>query len=560
MLKENLVQLFEESFKKNWVKPALRNYSSGSELSYGELAETIAAYHLFYKEIGIAEGDPIAVSGKNSISWTMAYMSALTYGAVVVPILEEFHPRDITHILNHSNSKLLFCDNDIWKKMDSNDFKQLVGVISLNDDAVIDSRIADLDQKFANRSQLVKAAYKDGFTAEHVSYSVRDENELAVLCYTSGTTSMTKGVMLSYRNIWENVSYASMIFRNRNVDLKSTLCVLPLAHTYGTTFTLLLQLEYGAKITFLGRVPTPTLLVDACKDVKPTLLLLVPLVLEKIYKNKIVPQLQKPIMKKLLTLPFIGDKLYQIIGSKVKKTLGGALFEVILGGAAIDKEVESFFVKSKFPFLVGYGMTECGPLISYVPHEEFKLGSVGRILTTMDIRIVPEKEGEEVGEIQVKGPNVMLGYYKDEEATAATFTEDGWLKTGDLGIVDAEGNIFIMGRSKTMLLGSSGENIYPEPIESKLSNLPFVSECLIFERNKKIEAWVYPDMEAKQRLNISDEKLVEIMNSNRKTLNSVLAKFEAIHAIKISPEPFLKTPKQTPKRLATQQMLSKYFD
>ncbi len=560
MSKVELVKFFEESFKKNWDKVALRNQTTSLELTYGAFAKEIATYHVFFKSIGIEEGDAIAVSGKNSIRWSVAYMSVMTYGAVVVPILDEFHPRDITHIINHSSAKLLFCDSDIWKKMNGNDFDALQGVISLSDETLLKSASTSVEKNFKKREKMFKAHYKEGFTAESISYTPRDENELAVLCYTSGTTSMTKGVMLSYLNIWANVDYARRIFGDAGVKLKSTLCVLPLAHTYGTTFTFLLQLQAGATITILGRMPTPVFLIDACKAVKPTLLLLVPLVLEKIYKSKILPIISKKSVKRLLEMPVIGSLIYRAIGKKIYNTLGGALYEVILGGAAMDKDVEAFFIKAKFPFMSGYGMTECGPLISYIAHDKFVQGSVGKVLDTLDIRIDNPDEETSVGEIQVKCSNVLLGYYKNEEATAETFTEDGWLRTGDLGTIDSEGNIYIKGRCKTMLLSSSGENVYPEPIEAKLSNLPFVSEAIVFEQEKSIVAWVYPDMEAVKSADIDDDGLQDIMRSNLKTLNSALAKFEAVHAIKISPEPFPKTPKQTVKRAAAQEMIENYLN
>lgn len=554
MLKENLVKLYEESFKKNWEKEAAKDYISGRQLTYGEYACEIEKLHILYREIGINVGDAIAVTGKNSIAWSLIYMSALTYGAVIVPILDEFHPKDITHIINHSDAKLLFCDDDIWSKMHFQDFEKLIGVVSLIDSKILEHQFSkDFETIFHSIPEKFNTLHPNGFKPDSINYLVRDKNDLALLCYTSGTTSMTKGVMLTYNNLCGNVIFGRDNFTKCGVTLKSTLCVLPLAHTYGAAFNLLVQLQWGAKITFLGKIPSPNIILEACKEAKPTLLFFVPLVFEKIYKNKIEPVITKPFIARLLKTPIIGDMIYRAIGKKIYKTLGGkSLYEVIIGGAAINAEVEAFFYRAKFPFLVGYGMTECAPLISYRNHKSFVPTSVGLALPNlMEVRIVKENETDEIGEIQTRGENVMLGYYKDAEATAATFTEDGWLKTGDLGEIDADGNIYIKGRSKTMLLGTSGENIYPEPIESKLSNMPFVSECIIVQHRNKLEAWVYPDMETKEKMEISDKKLVEIMNDNRKTLNHTLSKFEAISNIHISANPFPKTPKRTLKRYET---------
>lgn len=562
MLKENLVELYEESFKKNWDKKAVKDYISARELTYGQYAEEIEKLHLLFKESEINIGDSIAVSGKNSIAWSLIYMSAITYGAVIVPVLDEFHPKDITHIINHSDAKLLFCDDDIWSKMHFQDFEKLLGVISLIDGRILEHTSAiDFKTIFDNVAERFKLLHPNGFKPESVKYLIRDKNDLALLCYTSGTTSLTKGVMLSYNNLCGNVIFARDNYKNREITLQSTLCVLPLAHTYGAAFNLLVQLQWGAKITFLGKIPSPNIILEACKEAKPTLLFLVPLVFEKIYKNKIEPIIKKPIVATLLNTPIIGDFIYKMIGKKIYKTLGGSsLYEVIIGGAAINAEVEAFFYRAKFPFLVGYGMTECAPLISYRNHKSFVPTSVGLALPNlMEVRITKENPTDEIGEIQTRGENVMLGYYKDPEVTVASFTEDGWLKTGDLGEIDADGNIYIKGRSKTMLLGTSGENIYPEPIESKLANMPFVSECIIVQHRSRLEAWIYPDVETKEKMDISDKKLVEIMNDNRKTLNNSLARFEAISNIHISQNPFPKTPKRTIKRYETIAIIEKEY-
>ncbi|MEG1635109.1 MAG: AMP-binding protein [Rikenellaceae bacterium] len=562
MFRENLVELYEESFKENWEKEAAKDYISSRQLTYGEYAAEIEKLHILYKEAGINIGDSIAVSGKNSIAWSLIYMSALTYGAVIVPILDEFHPKDITHIINHSDAKLFFCDDDLWAKINFHDFEKLYGVISLIDGKILDHKsTSDFNAIFHTIPNKFKAAHPNGFNRESVKYLVRDKNDLALLCYTSGTTSMTKGVMLTYNNLYGNVKFGRDNYQQRGITLKSTLCVLPLAHTYGAAFNLLVQLEWGAKITFLGKIPSPNIILEACKEAKPTLLFFVPLVFEKIYKNKIEPIIKKPFVARLLKTPLIGEMIYRVIGKKIYKILGGSsLYEVIIGGAAINSEVEAFFHRARFPFLVGYGMTECAPLISYRNHKEFVPTSVGLALPgIMEVRIDKENETDMTGEIQTRGMNVMLGYYKEPQITADSFTDDHWLKTGDLGETDASGNIYIKGRSKTMLLGTSGENIYPEPIESKLANMPFVAECIIVQHNNKLEAWIYPDIETKEKMSISDKKLIEIMNDNRKTLNHTLAKFEAISSINISQTPFPKTPKRTLKRYETIEIINEEY-
>ncbi|MFI3314508.1 MAG: AMP-binding protein [Rikenellaceae bacterium] len=558
MIETNLVELFAKSFKENWDKEAVEDYISQKRLTYGEYAAEIELLHITFRELGLQPGDVIAVCGKNSTAWSLAYMAALTYGIVIVPILDEFHPKDISHIVNHSEAMLFFCDSDIWRKMQFRDFEKLLGVVSLNDGLVIESKESvELSKVRENSKKLFADSYPEGFKPSNVNYIPRDKNALAELCYTSGTTSHTKGVMLSYNNLCGNVVFGRTNYEAKGITLKSTLCILPLAHTYGVAFNLLMQLEWGAKITFLGKIPSPNIILEACAKVKPTLLFLVPLVLEKIYKNKIAPILKKPVVAKLISLPVIGPIVYRVIGRKVYNLLGGsALNEVVIGGAAINAEVEEFFYKAKFPFLVGYGMTECAPLISYIRYEDFVPTSVGKALSgIMEVRICKENEEDETGEIQTRGENVMLGYYKEPEITAATFTEDNWLKTGDLGEIDSEGNIYIRGRSKTMLLGSSGENIYPEPIESMLQNMPFIQDCLILQRNKRLEAWVYPDYESMEKMAIPVEKLDEIMDDNRKTANSSLAKFESLAVIRISKEPFPKTPKRTIKRMDTIKMI-----
>ncbi|HIS34773.1 MAG TPA: AMP-binding protein [Candidatus Avirikenella pullistercoris] len=550
MIKENFIKLFENSFKENWDKPALYDYLTGIEKSYGEMATKIARLHALYEKLKIRPGDKIALSGKNSSSWAIVFMATVTYGAVIVPVLEEFNHNDITHVLNHSDSLLLFCDVSIYKKLNLRDIPNIKGIISLEDMTVLEQRQGgELKRVVASVNALMRRKYPNGFSAQNIKYIDRDNSELAMISYTSGTTSLTKGVMLSANNLAGNTMFGINNYAKLGVKLTSSLCVLPLAHTYATAFNLLVQLVAGAKITFLGKIPSPNIVIEACRKVKPTLLFFVPLVMEKIYKIKIVPLLENKYFAFALRLPIIGKMLYRMIGRKMYKAFGGKTEDIIVGGAAFNPEIEAFFHKTGLPFLVGYGMTECAPLISYIHHSEFVPTSVGKVLPgIMEVRISKEHENDEIGEIQVRGENVMIGYYKDEEATRNTFTEDGWLKTGDLGMIDKEGNIYIKGRSKTMLLGPSGENIYPEAIESKLGNMPLVAECIVVQNGTRLEAWVYPDYDTAEQIHLDPDKIPTIMEDNLKTLNSMLAKFERISAIKIAPEPFPKTPKRTIKR------------
>lgn len=557
MIKDNLIQLFEDSFRENWDSTALSEYTTSKRLTYGELARDIMRFHVFYENFGIQRGQKIAVCGKNSIAWASCYLATLTYGAVIVPILDEFNPTDIDHILNHCEAKLIFVDENIAAKLDFRNLPMIKGIISLEYKALKFHEGSDMKRQLQSINAHMGRKYPRGFTKKDLKFHHRDNSSLATICYTSGTTSLTKGVMLTLNNLAGNVMFAINKYNKElGVKMSTVLCMLPLAHTYINSFSFLYPLSVGSNITILGKIPSPKIVTAACKKVKPSLLIVVPLVLEKIYHNKLKPLISKPIVRIILKIPVLGNLFYRYIGNKLYKQLGGRAADVIAGGAALNPEVEDFFKKTKFPFLVGYGMTECAPLISYSHHTEFKVRSVGKVIPNMEVRILKEKETDETGEILVRGENVMIGYYKDDEATKATFTEDGWLKTGDLGYLDNDGFIYISGRSKTMLLGPNGENIYPESIESKLQNLPLVSECIVIQNSKhKIEAWVYPDYEIINNMKLNDHILELAMEDNRRTLNYMLARYEAIMSINILNEPMPKTPKRTVKRYAAIQQI-----
>lgn len=475
-------------------------------------------------------------------------MAAVTYGAIIVPILPDFNPNDVHHIINHSESVFLFVSDRIWDTLEEEKISETRGVFSLTDFRCLHQRdgeniqklLKELDSRFTEE-------YPNGFTRENIRYADLDNDKVVLLNYTSGTTGFSKGVMLTGNNLAGNVTYArtlDVLFRGER-----ELCFLPLAHAYSCAFNFLVPMAFGAHVFLLGKLPSPKILLKAFEEVKPNLILTVPLILEKIYKKMIAPQLNKRTMKLAMSVPLLNDRIYAQINKKLTNALGGRFREVIVGGAAMNQEVADFLYKIKFPYTIGYGMTECGPLISYDNHKEYVPTSCGQILKgIMEVRIDSEDPYNKVGEIQVRGENVMKGYYKNEEATRNVFTDDGWLKTGDLGTIDVNKRIYIRGRSKTMILSSNGQNIYPEEIEAKLNNLPFVLESLVVEREGKLVGLVYPDYDTVDSTGIRHEDLPAIMEQNRKDLNKLLAPYEAVTSIILYPTEFEKTPKRSIKR------------
>lgn len=556
MIEENdIVKILKETFTTYWDRPALTDYSTKITYTHKAICEKIAKLHILMHKCAMDGDVKIAVMGKNSSHWAITYMAILTNGSIVVPILEDFNPLDVEHILNHSETDMLFCDVAAWKNIKPENLKRLKYVVSLEDFEFLYSSTA-----INNSDEEFEQLYPNGVTKENLNFRSRDVDVISSLNYTSGTTSMTKGVMLSSKNIARNVTYLKREFEPRGIKMNRTVCVLPMAHAYGLAFGFLGSMIYGMEITFLGKAPSPNLMTEVCKSVHPDLLVLVPLVFEKIYKYNIAPLYENKFIKLIHEVGFMDKILHKFIVRKIEKSLGGSLQEVVIGGAEFNSHIEKFLHKGKFPFCVGYGMTECAPLISYVRHEDFVMKSVGKIVIGdfLKIRITKKKESDQAGEIQVKGDSVMLGYYKDPEATAATFTSDGWLKTGDKGMIDEEGNIFIKGRYKTMLLGPSGENIYPESIETKLSSLPLVGECIIVQNDKfKLEAYVYPDYQRMKTGRINDTHMREIMEKNRLKLNRITSKFENIATINILDNPLPKTPKNTIKRYGLEKYLTK---
>lgn len=544
---ENFVKIYERSFIENWNLPALTEYVSGRSLTYADLATSVAKIHSIFDSIGMKRGAKVAVCGKDSINWVLLYMSTVTYGAVIVPILSEFNPVDVTHIVNHSEAELLFISDSIWEHIDPEALLNVRGVIRLDDFHLLFERGNDeLARALRLLNRRFRRLYPDGYTSEHVLYPDVPNSEVVEINYTSGTTGFSKGVMLTGENLAGNVCFGMetmLHFRSSRA-----LAFLPLAHAYGCAFDMLTPLAVGSHVTLLGKTPSPRILIKALSEVSPNLVICVPLILEKIYKNQILPLISKGTMRWTLAVPFLDSYIYSKIRKKLVDAFGGEFEEVIVGGAPLNHEVEDFLHKIKFPFTVGYGMTECGPLISYTHWKEFIPGSSGRTLPTMESKIDSEDPENIPGEICVRGTNVMKGYYKNPEATSAVLDKDGWLHTGDMGTRSSDGTLFLRGRSKTMLLSSSGQNIYPEEIEAKLNNMPFVAESLVVDRDGRLVALVYPDYDALDRFDVSIADLDSTMENIRKELNKLVAPYERITKIILMPNEFEKTPKRSIKR------------
>lgn len=547
MLKENFVEMIEESIKRNWALPAFSDYE-GSAVSYGKVAEKILWLHYIFDKSHIKKGDKIALIGRNSVNWAIVYLATVTYGAVIVPVLPDFHADDFHHIVNHSDSVLLFAADAIYEKLEEAKMPDLDGIFSLSDFKLVHSTKKTIAKTLEKVDSQFLEKFGGQLTRENFAFGKVGNDELAGILYTSGTSGFSKGVMLPHNSLAANVRFA----RN-SIALKAgdtILSFLPMAHTFGCTFDFLFPVCVGCHITYLGKMPTPKVLVQALGQIRPRLILSVPLLIEKIYKGRLKPKVEKPLVKILTKLPVLGGKVLHSIRQKLMEVFGGNFIEIVIGGAALNAEVEAFLRKIDFPFTIGYGMTECGPLISYTPWPRNKSGAVGQLMDTLEIRIDPSitetKDGS--GEVQVRGENVMLGYYKNEEATKAAIGKDGWLHTGDIGLIDNDGFIYLKGRHKDMLLGPSGQNIYPEEIEARLNNLPFVEESLVIEKEEKLVALVYPNMEAVDGSGLDERALQQKMEENRAKLNEQLPLYSRITKIELYPTEFEKTPTKKIKR------------
>lgn len=546
---ENILETYQESFRESWDLPALTDFGSEEVLTYADLSRRIARVHLFYKQMGIAPGDKVALLGKNSATWVMFFMATITYGATIVPILSDFNSHDSQHIVNHSEATLLIVSQPVWETYDFDEMPQLRAVLALETRQVLAERSVEgqpsAQRIIRNLTRKFRSTYPDGFSREDVVYPSVDKDDIAIINYTSGTTGFSKGVMLTYDNIAGNVGFG--IESRLHYQGSRALSFLPLAHAYGCTFDMLVPLATGSFITVFGKTPTPKLLLKALSQVKPNLVICVPLILEKIYRKQIVPMITRRAIRWVLAVPFVDRAIYAKIRNKLVESFGGEFEEVIIGGAPLNSEVEEFLHKIKFPFTVGYGMTECCPLISYTPWRQFIPTSCGHVIPNMEAKIVSDDPANIPGEICVRGQNRMLGYYKNPDVTAATIDEDGWLHTGDMGTLN-DGTLFIRGRYKTMILSASGQNIYPEEIEAKLNNMPYVSESLVVERGKGLTAIVYPDYERMDADHIENSRLSELMEHNRQELNTLVAPYEKIDHIQLIPHEFEKTPKKSIKR------------
>ena len=555
MLQENLIRMYEESFRAHRELPALTDYFKGETFSYYEMAKEIAKLHLFFKKAEIRRGDKIALVGRNNPRWCITYLATITYGAVIVPILQDFAPADIVHIVNHSESRLLFVGDNYWDIIEEDEIARIDAVLSLTDFHVIyERRGKSLGVYMRDMVKNYRAKYKRGFSADDIKYPDIPNDQMVLLNYTSGTTGYSKGVMLTVNNLTGNVLVAK---NARNTQTGThyfvrggrTLSFLPLVHAYGCAFDFLSPLAVGGHVTLLGKIPSPKILIEAMQMVKPTVICCVPLILEKIYRKQVLPLLEKGPMSIAMKIPLLNSAIYSAIRKKLIDSFGGEVVIFIVGGAPMNQETEAFLLKIKFPITVGYGMTECAPLISFTTDDLFKAGSCGMYIKEyLDLRIDSPDPEHTAGEIIVKGEHVMLGYYKNEKDTHAVLDPDGWLHTGDMGTVDPDGTLYIRGRSKTMILTGSGQNIYPEEIEDKLNNMYLVLESLVLEHNGKLHALVVPDYEQAEREGVDKNDLPQIMENNLKELNTVVAGYEHVAAITIYPTEFEKTPKRSIKR------------
>lgn len=539
----HFITRFVETARKNWDTPALCDYK-GAKFTYADIATQIARLHLIFEKSGIVAGDKIALCSKNTAHWAIAYLAATSYRAIAVPILNGFTPDNLEKLADHSDSKLLFTEKEMWSEMNSENMPQLVGAINVEDYSVLYSRDGRLETAVADAERMFAEKYPDGMKPELMKYETGGPEDIITISYTSGTTSSPKGIMLSVRSISSNISFG--VKRIQFPKGGNIVSMLPLAHLYGLAFEFVYPVASGGCVYFLGKTPTPTILLQAFADVKPYMLITVPLVVEKIFRNKVMPILERPAMRIATSIPIVKDVIYGAVRRKVMAAFGGKMKHIIIGGAAVNSSIETVMKKVGIPYTVGYGMTECGPLIGYEDWYNFAMRSCGKPVDGMKVRIDSSDPQNEVGEIQVRGDNVMTGYYKNEEATKAAFTADGWMRTGDLGLLDKDGNIYIKGRSKNMILTANGQNIYPEEVEELLNAMPHVKESIVIERNKHIVAIVSAEVDAANPL--SREQLDEAMKSNLTVLNRELPSYCQITGIEILDGDFERTPKNSVKR------------
>lgn len=549
-MKKSVNKLFEESFKKNWDCPALSDYK-GLTLNYRDVARRIAKLHIFFESCDIVKGDKIAICGRNQSNWGVAFLATLTYGAVPVPLLHEFKPANIHNLVNHSDSKILIVGDSIWENLNSAEMPDVEAILSMNDVSVVFAKDEKYIQAREHLNEMFGKKYPNSFTPANVKYYEDSPNELAMINYTSGTTGFSKGVMLPYRSLHSNILFAKAVHPQLN-NTSNLVSMLPTAHMYGMMFEFMFIMFVGGHTHFLTKLPSPNIILDAMGTIKPDIIIAVPLIIEKIYKRMLAPIINKNRIKLLLNLPVIDQMIQKKILNSIVSAFGGKFKEVIIGGAALNREAEAFFKRINFPFTVGYGMTECAPIIAYAPWDKTKLYSCGKAAPRMEIKIDSKDPKNIPGEIFVRGDNVFLGYYKNKEATDEVLC-NGWLKTGDMGVMDSDGYLFLKGRSKTMILGPSGQNIYPEEIESILNNLPYVVEALVVEDKSSLIALIFPDFDQANEEGLTEEQLLEKLQEDIQIANLELPNYCKLAGVEIVPEEFEKTPKRSIKRYIYQR-------
>ena len=551
-MENSFLAFVEDSIKKNWDLDALTDYK-GATLQYKDVARKIEKLHILLAESGINPGDKVALCGRNSSHWGVAFLAILTYGAVAVPILHEFKADNIQNIVNHSDARLLFVGDVVWESLNEAEMPSLEGIILMTDFTLLVCRSKQLEFAREHLNEMFGKKFPRNFRKEHVSYRKDKPEELAVINYTSGTTSFSKGVMLPYRSLWSNTAFATEMIHL--APGSRVISILPMAHMYGLAFEFIYEICSGCHVYFLTRMPSPKIIFQAFADIKPHIVISVPLIIEKIIKKNVLPKLETLKMKILFRLPIINEKIGSTLRDYIVQAFGGNFFEVIIGGAAFNQDVERLLRDIDFPYTVGYGMTECGPIICYEDWRRYKPGTCGKAAPRMEVKIASSDPENLVGEILARGDNVMLGYYKNPEATAQAIDKEGWLHTGDLGTMDKDGNVTIRGRSKNMLLGPSGQNIYPEEIEEKINNLPYVCENIVIQQSdNKLAALIYPDFDEAYANGLTPADIERVMEENRTAVNTELPAYSQIARVKIYPEEFEKTPKKSIKRFLYQDV------
>lgn len=550
----SLNSLIEKSIIDNWNRDALTDFK-GATLQYHDVARKIEKLHIMFENSGVQQGDKIALCGRNSACWAVAFLATLTYGAVAVPILHEFTAEQIHNIVNHSGAKLLFVGDVVATVIDATKMPDLEGIIYIPDYSLVVSRTEKLTYAREHLNEMFGKKFPKYFRQEHVHYRRETSGEeMALINYTSGTTGFSKGVMIPYRAMWSNCDFAKSVLGSTVKAGDSVISILPMAHMYGMSFEFFFEFLHGCHIYYLTRVPSPAIIAQAFSEVKPAIIIAVPLVIEKIIRKKVFPKIQNSRMRLLLNMPVLNRKVNQKICEQVKNAFGGRFYEIIIGGAAFNQEVEQFLKRIDFPYTVGYGATECAPIICYADYHDFVPGSCGKPVVHMEVRIDSEDPENVPGEILARGLNVMLGYYKNEEATRQALDKDGWYHTGDLGTMDANGNVFIKGRSKNMLLSANGQNIYPEEIEDKLNSMALVNESIVIQQGDKLVGLVHPDYDEAKGMRLTNDDIVAVMEQNRQELNAELPAYSKLSTIKIQEEEFEKTPKKSIKRYLYQNV------